>query len=151
MKYYRADNGIFQSKPYLEDIRSQNQSIDFCAPGSHHQNGITERSIRTLTTKARTMLLHASFHWKLRIHLNLWPYAVAYAVDLWNHLPAKDGTDPITKFSPPAPIRPHQSFHVFGCPVFILNSTLRDKGYINRWGPRCSRGIYLGLSRYKYL
>jgi hypothetical protein len=39
------------------------QTIDFCGVGAHHQNGVAERDIFTVTEMARAMLLHAVLHW----------------------------------------------------------------------------------------
>ena len=44
-------------------VNESNQTITFCAVGAHHQNGIVERRIKELTLIARTLLLHAIWHW----------------------------------------------------------------------------------------
>ena len=47
-KSFRADNGIYKSKAFHTHIEELGQTINFCAVGAHHQNGVAERSIRTI-------------------------------------------------------------------------------------------------------
>ena len=58
-KSYHADNGRFADKGFIDDCKSSNQTISFCGVGGHHQNGIAERKIKSLTLGGRTLLLHA--------------------------------------------------------------------------------------------
>ena len=37
---FRADNGRFAEKSFLDSVKIAQQTIDFCAVGSYHQNGI---------------------------------------------------------------------------------------------------------------
>jgi transposase InsO family protein len=53
---YRADNGIYRSKEFMDDCKLKNQPIDFSGVGAHHHNGVAERAIRTITTCARAMI-----------------------------------------------------------------------------------------------
>ena len=47
--------------------------------GSHHQNGIAERRIRTLSEDARTMLAHGQHLWPKVVNKSLWPFALKAA------------------------------------------------------------------------
>ena len=60
IRHYRADAGAFASASFVNKVKQSDQTINFSAPGYHEQNGIAERTIRTLTAKARTMLIHAA-------------------------------------------------------------------------------------------
>jgi len=51
----------------MDKIKQSKQTINFSALGYHEQNGIAERTIRTLTAKARTMLIHPSSHWSSKV------------------------------------------------------------------------------------
>ena len=63
IKHYHADNGRFAEKTFLDSIKKCMQRITFCGVGAHHQNGITENTIKQLTLVSRTILLHAQSHW----------------------------------------------------------------------------------------
>jgi len=80
---YRADNGVYKSKAFTDDCKLKSQSIDFSSVDAHHHNGVAERAIRTITTCARAMLIHAIIHNLREVHLELWPFAVKYEVYLW--------------------------------------------------------------------
>jgi hypothetical protein len=58
IKAYHADNGIFATQGFCNQIQSSNQKISYCAVGAHHQNGIVERHSGILTHGACTNLLH---------------------------------------------------------------------------------------------
>ena len=61
--------------------------IKFAGVGAHHQNGIAKQAIHTISESTHTMLIHAAIHWNKETALNLWPFAVDYALHIWNHLP----------------------------------------------------------------
>ena len=63
VKGYHADNTPFNAKAFQENLKFQNQTIDFSGVEAHHQNGVAEREILTITNIARTMLLHAILMW----------------------------------------------------------------------------------------
>jgi hypothetical protein len=71
IKHYHADNHIFDSKAFVEEVRRCGQSISYCAVNAHHQNGRAEKKIRDLQELARTMLLHARQRWPAAITTNL--------------------------------------------------------------------------------
>ena len=60
---YRGDNGVFKAAEFMRDLELKGQTIEFAGVGAHHQNGIAERAIRTISESARTMLIHAAIHW----------------------------------------------------------------------------------------
>ncbi len=94
IKCYHTDNGIFTSKDFRSSCTQQKQHIKFCGVNAHHQNGITERHIRSITEHARTMLIHAIISWPDIITEQLWPYAFRFAVDLHNATPTSSGLTP---------------------------------------------------------
>ncbi len=70
------------------------------AVGAHHQNGMAERGIRTVVTKARTMLLHAQLRWPEQTPASLWPMAMSHAANLINIIPnVNEGLSPEEKFA----------------------------------------------------
>lgn len=86
VKHYHADNGRFAEKTFLDSIKQCMQRITFCGVGAHHQNGITENTIKQLTLVSRTILLHAQSHWPEYITTMLWPFALKAAQDRLNQL-----------------------------------------------------------------
>ena len=150
IKRYRADNHPFKSKEFLKSLDSTRQSITFCGVGAKHQNGIAERTIQTISTWARAMLLHSVLHWPDAANLELWPFAVAHAVYLWNHIPRKDiRKSPFGLFT--KSVMPSELYlqrqYVWGCPVYVLDPRLQDGKKIPKWDPRVPRrGQFLGFS-----
>ncbi|KAL7464495.1 hypothetical protein ACHAXS_004829 [Conticribra weissflogii] len=39
------------------------QRLTLCGVSAHHQNGVAERTIKSLTLISRTLLLHTQRHW----------------------------------------------------------------------------------------
>ena len=148
--HYHCDNGIFRSQAFVDHCRRQGQSLSFCGVGAHHQNGIAERAVRTITVSARTMLLHAHNLWPDVIKFDLWPFAVKLATDIHNAIPTSrtEGITPDELFSGALPGEQCRlkDTHVFGCPVFVLDDRLQNGQRINRWDPRARQGAFLGFS-----
>jgi hypothetical protein len=84
---YHADNVIFATKAVRAHCDYKCQELEFSGVGAHHQNGVAERTIQTVSSLARNMLLHMSLHWPEQADLELWPFAMEHAAYLWNHLP----------------------------------------------------------------
>eukprot|EP00934_Nitzschia_sp_Nitz4_P006833 Nitzschia sp. Nitz4//scaffold525_size3836//2031//2952//NITZ4_009259-RA/size3836-processed-gene-0.0-mRNA-1//-1//CDS//3329553952//6823//frame0 len=146
---YRADNKPFANLEFQADIDRCGQRISFSGVGTHHQNGVAERSIRTISDWARTMLLHQVLHWPEQADLTLWPFALEHASYVWNHLPRRGGKlSPIELFtrSKDPGYASLQSLHVWGCPTHVLDPKLQDGQKLPKWAIRSRRGVYLGLS-----
>ena len=164
---YHGDNGVFTCKEFEEFLAANKRTITLCGVGAHHQNGVAERAIRTVVWKARVMMLHASMHWPKTAVAELWPMAMEHAAYLHNITPrsewvtkvASDSDDERETAITPMDIftGSHESMrdrlpllrrqHVWGCPAYVLDPTLRDGGKLPKWQPRSRRGKYLGVSR----
>jgi hypothetical protein len=122
--------------------------INFCVSvvqNAHHQNGVAERSIHTINNMARSMILHASVHWKDGIDATLWPQAVTYADHVYNNTP-KNGVFPAYVFTgSTVPRHILMDVHVWGCPLYVLDPKIQQGQKLPRWEPRSRRGIFLGL------
>jgi hypothetical protein len=150
VKKYRTDNGIFTSKAYEESL-DQGQYTDRSGVGAHHQNGVAEANIGRVQRMARTMLLHVRLHWPDEFSADLWPFALDYAVYIYNHVPTKG------KPGMPSPqevfcgtkigCRPLRRLRVFGCPCYVLDPRLQDGKKIPKWEPRSRKGQFLGYSK----
>ena len=136
-----VDNGIFTSKAYEESL-AETQSSTRSGVGAHHQNGVAEANIGRVQRMARTLLLHLRLHWPDEFHPNLWPFALDYAVYIYNHMLTKG------KAGMPSPQEvfcgtkigcgPLRHLKVFGCPTYVLDPRLQDGKKIPKWKP-CSR------------
>ena len=144
---YLTDSGAFKANKFVQHIRDHNQKIQFCGTNAHHQNGVAERAIRTISNMARAMLLHASAHWKHGIDPSMWPMAVQYAAYVSNILPRSNNVSPSDLFfGTRIPRHKLQNLHVWGCPVYVLNPSLQSGNKIPRWEPRSTLGVFCGLS-----
>ena len=101
IRQYHSDNGVFASKAFLDEAKALGQTVDFSGVGAHHQNGVAERAIKTISSWARAMIVHAGLHWPAQSGtlLSFWPYAMDQAVFLWNNLPSREtGLSPLEVF-----------------------------------------------------
>jgi hypothetical protein len=71
----------------VKQIHETHQLMRFYGTNAHHQNGFAERAIQNISNMARSMILHASIHWKDGIDASLWPHAVTYATHVYNTTP----------------------------------------------------------------
>ena len=55
VKEYQTDNGVFKAASFLEAVENSGQKITFSGVGAQFQNGVAERSIKTVVEKARTL------------------------------------------------------------------------------------------------
>jgi len=147
---YHTDNVPFGSKAFMENIELNNQKIKFSGVGAHHQNGVAERAIKTITQLARAMLLHATIMWPDQANLELWPFAMDHAVYIYNNVPRIDNNKSSVELFSSTLLKDYahlNRLHVFGCPAYVLDPTLQDGHKIPKWRPRTRRGQFLGYSQ----
>ena len=121
---YTGDNGIYQSKLFKSFCDALNQKITYCGINAHHQNGITECNIQTITECTHTMLILAMTEWPDVITTELWPFALKLAIDIQNATPTDSGLSPEEIFTRRKSRNRLKDFHTFGCPVFVLEVAL---------------------------
>lgn len=145
---YHADNGVFTSEAFLQDLESERQTINLAGVGAHHQNPYAERAIQTITYMARTMLIHAKICWPDEFDIKLWPFALDYACWIHNHLPNKyTGLAPEEIFSGSRLNCTYlRRARVWGCPAYVLQPKLQDGRKIPKWEPRARLGQFVGVS-----
>ena len=110
---------------------------------------MAERTILTMMSWARTLLIDAAIHWPDETCLDLWPMALNHAIWIWNHLPKKGvGFSPLELFT--GVRSDHHELnrlHVWGCPVYVLEPELTVAGEsIPKWNKRSRLGQFLGNS-----
>ena len=149
VKVYLGDNGVFKSKEFQEELRNRGQEMEFCGVGAHHQNGVAERAIRTVSEAARTMMIHAAIYWPGSVSMDLWPMAVEYATYIYNRMPGMNtGVAPLELITG-ARLNPNdlRGMRVWGCPCYVLDPKVQDGNKLPRWVPKARRGQFLGRSR----
>ena len=139
MKSYRGDNVPFGNQAFRDEITACDQTIDFSGVGAHHQNGVAERAIATVTRFARAMMLQQAIMWPDRADLRHWPFAMDHAAFLWNNLPKEGGKLlPLELYTGTImqDYTPITHAHVWGCPVYVLDPKLQDGKKLPKWDPR---------------
>jgi hypothetical protein len=142
VKTYHTDNGVFTSKEFMAELFEKGQGIRYCGVSAHFQNGVAENAIKNVTTRARTMMIHAALRWPDCTDRDLWPLAMSHAVYLHNVAPSQTtGQSPISLFTRteqnPLALKDE---HVWGCPTYVLAPKLKDGQKIPKWEPRSKRG-----------
>jgi hypothetical protein len=133
---YLTDSGTFKGKKFVAHINETQQMMHFCGTNAHHQNGVAERAIQTISNMARAMILHASMHWKDGIDAFLWPLTVNHAIHIYNNTPDK-GVTPEDIFT--GSTVPHHrllDLHAWGCPVYFVYPQMQQGRKLPRWKPR---------------
>eukprot|EP00804_Cyclotella_cryptica_P020819 CCRYP_019248-RA/>CCRYP_019248-RA protein AED:0.55 eAED:0.29 QI:0/0/0/0.75/0/0/4/0/510 len=133
IKGYHSDDGVSGSAEFCSHYRDLCQSIQFSDVGAHHQNGVAERAIWTVTNMSRANMLHATLHWPERSFIDLWPLTMSYAV--WELFSG-------VEFPPAGLLRAH----IFGCPAYVPDPCLQDGKKIPKWDNRALQGIFVGFS-----
>jgi hypothetical protein len=149
VKGYHADNVPFNAEEWKNDMRSKDQELSLSGTGAHHQNGVAERTIKTVVSWARAMLLHMVIHWPDQADLSVWPFALEYSVYIWNHLPnQRTGSCPEEIFTSSKVLVREilRRCRVWGCPVYVLDPKLQDRKKLPKWVARARRGQFLGFS-----
>ena len=150
IQQYISDNAsAFTSSQFAQELADLKQVTVRAAPGAHHHNA-AERAIRTISSIARTMMIHAAIHWPEMSDLTLWPMAVEHAAYIYNHMPnPRTGLAPIDLFSRSRwEQKQLQDLHVWGCPVYSLSKSIADGKSIPRFQPRSVRMVNMGISNH---
>jgi hypothetical protein len=85
--HYHTDDGEFTSAEFQDELAKLNQGLSLSAVGAHHENVMAERTIGTVVSLARTMMLHSTMRWPQGMSTKLWPMAMKHAEFIVNHVP----------------------------------------------------------------
>jgi len=147
IKHYHTNNGIFTKSQFWDAVLSMNQGHTMSGIGMHHQNGLAMHAIKTMQDRTHTMMLHLSMHWPDEYDVCLWPFAMDYAVWLFNHTPqCNSGLAPMEVFCGlHLNCKTLCQAKVFGCPTYILDPKLQDGNKIPKWSLHVHLGQFLGF------
>jgi hypothetical protein len=112
---FRCDNGRgeYDNKLFRGLLATRGTALEFCPPESHHKNGVAERMIRTITERARAMILDS------QAPLEFWGEAVNTAVYLHQRMPNEGLTRRDDRDGFKAPYdTPYEMQHSYGRPEF---------------------------------
>lgn len=56
---------------FADALSSEEQELEMSGVGAHHQNGVAERAIQTVTKRARAMMQHSFLHWPEEFQVKL--------------------------------------------------------------------------------
>jgi len=145
-KYLSDNASAFTSQEFTNHLTDFRQLNRFAGVGAHHHNGLAERSIQTIMSISRAMLIHAAIHWPDMADTKLWPMAVQQACFIWNKMPSiSTGLSPSDIFTRTRwPQSKFHDLHVWGCPVYVLDKKISDGNKIPKWKPRSHRCVNLG-------
>lgn len=149
IKSFHADNKPFGDQLWLDDLTLQNQTITYSGSYAHHQNGVAERSLKTINQWTLALMMHQMLHWPEQFDPCLWPFAMDQVVAIWNNLPrGESGLSPLELYTGVTAHNRNSLLHmrVWGCPVYVLDPSLADGKRIPKWTKRSRQGMYLGVS-----
>jgi hypothetical protein len=147
IKHCCADNGLFCTKHFFQDLKCNGQTISLAGVGAHHQNGIAEERIGDLQQKATMLILHAQQQWPDAINAHLWPYAICCANETRNICPTRSNPlSPLNHFCNSTKKLSYANQHHFGCPVYVLTKDIQERKKARKWTDRTHIGVNLGPS-----
>ncbi|MBW0493093.1 hypothetical protein O181_032808 [Austropuccinia psidii MF-1] len=135
VKVIRTDNGSeFKNNTFGEFLKTKGIVHEFAMPYKHHQNGRIERTNRTISEMARTMLIASN------LPTFLWPWAFRHATWIYNRSLHCDKEK--TPFEILGKRKPSlELLRVFGAKSFIHNHNARKD-----LTSRAITGYHLGLA-----
>ena len=123
--------------------------MTYCGVGAHHQNGVSERAIRSIVSWTRAVMMNQMLHWPAGFDEANWSLAMEHACWIWNNLPRQDSRLTPEELFTGLKLPNHDSLNnlrVWGCPVWVLHPRLQTASKIPRWKPRSRLGVYVGQS-----
>jgi hypothetical protein len=146
IRKFKADHLLFSSVEFKNNITNKRQDINFLGVGAHHQKGVVERAIKTITSWACTIMLHIILHWPGQTTLDLWPFYMDHMGYRWNNIPSKAGIIvPLEAFtgSQFSNYEHLKRLHVWRSPCYVMDPRLQDLKKNTMWEPRCRKRQYL--------
>jgi hypothetical protein len=138
----------FTSNSFAEFCIEHGIKLSLAAPNKQYQNHLAERTWQTITSTARSLLLHA------RLSDTFWYHTLTYSTYIFNALPVRG----LRGMDTDVPATPHELFfgskpkighlRIFGCPVVIHKWTSSNKSN-GKQTKRGIRGIFIGFDMHQ--
>jgi len=114
IKRFRCDNGRgeYDNETFRYVLAARGTTYEPCPPYAHHKNGVAERMIRTITEKARAMIIDS------QAPVQFWGEAVNTAVYLHQRSPNEGLKRKNDRNGYQTPYEtPYEMLHGFGKPM----------------------------------
>jgi transposase InsO family protein len=123
MKVFKSDNGgEFVNTTLLEALEKEGIHVEHTSLHSPHQNGVSERTNRTVIEIAFTIMYAAN------TPIKLWPYACRVVIYVLERLPTRATNMETTAFLWVHGYVPDVSyFRTFGCDAYACSPTRHEK------------------------
>ena len=75
VKFWHADNGIFDEKAFRDEIKVSNQTINFCVMGAHYHNDIIKLHqcfgswLQVLASSCSALLIRRKYNFIMAVFL----------------------------------------------------------------------------------
>jgi hypothetical protein len=139
IKRFRCDNGSgeYNNSVFLGLLGGKGIAYEPAPPYTQHKNGVAERMIRTLNTKARSMM------WEANVPTEFWPEAIRTACYLHRRSPTSSLSDNRSPFEALfGTVPPIEHLRRFGCRVYkhIPPAQRKEKKFGSRSNPSMMLG-----------
>jgi hypothetical protein len=139
IKRFRCDNGSgeYNNSMFLGLLGEKGIAYEPAPPYTQHKNGVAERMIRTLNTKARSMM------WEANVPTKFWPEAIRTACYLHRRSPTTSLSGNRSPFEALfGTVPPIEHLRRFGCRVFkhIPPAQRNEKKFGSRSNPSMMLG-----------
>jgi hypothetical protein len=147
---YHADNGAFRSEIFQKSIDNNNQKLNFSGINAQWQNGLVERSNRTLCAAAQSMLNHTISRWDKTITAELWPFAIQHVSTIYNttkRMSLDYELSPWEQFMGERSKLDQTGMHPLLCPVYVLDRRMQEGTSPPKWTKRTTQTtqkVYVG-------
>ena len=137
--FLRSDSeGSYTSAELNDFCRKTGIQRQYCTAYNQFQNGVSERTIRTLVEMTRTLLIHAG------APKNMWGEAACYAAQIINRKPTKalnHFPNPMSAWRGIILPKAHESLRVWGCRAYFYDHRPQTK----KLDSKTIEGILVGI------
>ena len=127
---------------------SKGQVIKHSRVGVHHNNALSENSIKSTICNAPTMMIHSVLSCPEHNESDIWTYVIIHVAYFHNDTPHM-----LSRLSPTEVCSRSKSSHRYSiydhpwvCPMYVLQPWIQGGGKLPMWESGSRRGQYMGVS-----